>query len=283
MEKYRNLIYIAIAIVCVIAIVIGVYYQLFKTGGNEVTNAVIDDIGSQVVETQKDNPQIIREEFYGIFNNWINTNNMGNAVITKYYEDKDVVYTGFSINREDEGKYSVNLNIPIINIKDSITDEYNGLTQTIFANEANEIFKGINEQAIYNVDYTACVNGNILSVVIKSTLKKGDSAQRVIVQTYNYDMETKQKVSLSNLLEKKNLDEKTVEDKIKEQVKISNDQAIAIGEALGKTVYQRDLSNAMYTVKNASNFYYGENGVIYIIYAYGNSNFTSEIDIVKIK
>ena len=36
----------------------------------------------------------------------------------------------------------------------------------------------------------------------------------------------------------------------------------------------------IYTVANSENFFLGENGKLYIIYAYGNQNFTSEMDIV---
>lgn len=45
-------------------------------------------------------------------------------------------------------------------------------------------------------------------------------------------------------------------------------------------IYTRDLNNDMYKIANSKTFFLGENGKLYIIYAYGNQNFTSEMDIV---
>ena len=55
-----------------------------------------------------------------------------------------------------------------------------------------------------------------------------------------------------------------------------------ISEATGQIVYKRDLNNAMYLTENATNFFLGKDGQIYIVYAYGNNNVTSEIDIIKL-
>ena len=38
----------------------------------------------------------------------------------------------------------------------------------------------------------------------------------------------------------------------------------------------------MYKLENTNNYIIGENGLLYIIYAYGNNNYTSEVDIVII-
>ena len=43
-----------------------------------------------------------------------------------------------------------------------------------------------------------------------------------------------------------------------------------------------DINNQMYRVENISNFILGEQGHLYIIYAYGNNNFTSETDLIII-
>lgn len=46
------------------------------------------------------------------------------------------------------------------------------MTQSIFANKASEILNNkYTEKVIYSVDYISYVNDNILSLVIKSTLK----------------------------------------------------------------------------------------------------------------
>ena len=46
------------------------------------------------------------------------------------------------------------------------------------------------------------------------------------------------------------------------------------------TVYNRNLSDSMYQISNISTFFLGKNEELYIIFAYGNQNFTSEMDVV---
>ena len=58
--------------------------------------------------------------------------------------------------------------------------------------------------------------------------------------------------------------------------------AEAISNATGQTIYERDINNAMYVTDNVNNFFVGKNGQIYIVYPYGNTNMTSEIDVIKI-
>ena len=173
----------------------------------------------------------------------------------------------------------------MFNVNSQIADEFNQITQSIFANKADEVLNSKDRYTIYNVEYVAYLNENVLSLVIKSTLKEGNSAQRIIVQTYNYDIETKQKLTLNDVLEAKGITTKEVNKKIEIQVKEANKQAEAIENALaqsGQTVYKRDINNAMYVTDNVNHFFIGLDGQIYIVYPYGNSNFTSEMDVIKI-
>ena len=135
------------------------------------------------------------------------------------------------------------------------------------------------------LEYISYLNENILSLVIKSTLKEGNNAQRVIVQTYNYDIQTGNKVTLNEILQAKGISQKEVNTKIETQVQEASKQSEAVANALqqkGQLVYKRDINNAMYVTDNVNYFFLGLDGQIYIIYPYGNSNFTSEMDIIKI-
>ncbi|MDE5831192.1 MAG: hypothetical protein K2H53_06295, partial [Clostridia bacterium] len=130
--------------------------------------------------------------------------------------------------------------------------------------------------------YTAYLNESILSLVIKATLKEGDNAQRVIVKAYTYNISTNQEVSLKDMINIKGLDSNKVENEIKKTV----EDAINYSEhlsSLGYESYKRNLKNDMYSIENSNNYFLGPNGSIYIIYAYGNMNFTTEKDIVYIK
>ena len=49
----------------------------------------------------------------------------------------------------------------------------------------------------------------------------------------------------------------------------------------GYNVYRRDPNSDIYILKNASEFYIADD-ILYIIYSYGNSNYTSKVDIIII-
>lgn len=284
--KSRNIMYIVISVICIIAIILGVYYQMFskkvvkESKVNEVTNNIED-------EPDVDNPENLLLEFNKLFKNNIYTQGYSTAGVTKLkgQEEKDIIYSAYNVQEDIENKYSVDLKIPVFNIQSDVADEYNSTTQSIFADKASNIFMNVDNlkrYTIYNVEYVAYLNENILSLVIKSILKEGNSAQRVIVQTYNYDIQTNKKVTLNEVLEKQNMKIKDVNKKIERQVKEATKQAEEIAQATGQIVYKRDINNAMYITDNVSNFFIGEDGQIYIIYAYGNNNVTSEIDIIKL-
>ena len=50
---------------------------------------------------------------------------------------------------------------------------------------------------------------------------------------------------------------------------------------LGYDIYSRNLKDEIYKVENTSNYFWYEEH-LYLIYAYGNNNNTSEMDIVII-
>ncbi len=284
--KSRNIMYIVISIICIVAIILGVYYQMFakkvvkESKLNEVTNNIED-------EPNVDNPENLLLEFNKLFTNSIYTQGYSTSGVTKLkgLEGQDIIYSAYNVQEDIENKYSVDLKLPAFNIQSDVADEYNSTTQSIFADKASDIFMNVEEltkYTIYNVEYVAYLNENILSLVIKSTLKEGNSPQRIIVQTYNYDIETNKKVTLNEILEKKNIKTRDVNKKIERQVKEAGKQAEEIAQATGQIVYKRDINNAMYITDNVSNFFIGKDGQIYIIYAYGNNNVTSEIDIIKL-
>lgn len=283
--KKRNILYIAIAAICVIAIIVGVYAQVFgdkpkqNTIKNEVINTGDDDTATD--------PEVLKQEFNSLFNNSFDDQGYDKTSIKKYVglEEQDVIYAAYKIKEEKDEKYSVNINIPVFNVDGEVASEFNATTQSIFANKAGNVLSNSQSYTIYDVEYVGYLNENILSLVIKSTLKEGNNPQRIIVQTYNYDIKTGKKLTLNEVLEAKGISEKEVNKKIERQVTEANKNAEALSEALagaGQTVYKRDVNNAMYVTDNVNHFFVGLDGQIYIVYPYGNSNFTSEMDIIKV-
>ncbi len=123
------------------------------------------------------------------------------------------------------------------------------------------------------------INTNILSLVIKSTLKEGNNPQRVIIQTYNYNLSTNEEVTLAQLLEIKGLQEGTVKNEVTKKVEQANLQAENLNK-LGYNIYVRDITSDIYEIKNTTNFILGKDNFLYIIYPYGNSNYTDEMDVI---
>ena len=274
-KTIRYLLYTIIIIFCIVAIGIAVYAQFFIK--EPVKDAYGNDItaGGNIVTTQD-----INQSFLDLFTNEFYSN-YDESKITKIDNSKDIVYTFYSENQTVDGKYSMNINIPVINIQSDVVTELNNLTQTIFVDKINAILSGNGVYTIYNLDYTSYVNNNILYLAIKSTIKEGDNSQRVIVQTYNYNVETDEKVTLKDILDDRDIDENVAQNKIKTVVQNASNDANKMAES-GYTVYQRDLNNEMYEIDNVANFIEGPNGELYIIFAYGNNNYTSEMDIIEI-
>ena len=284
--KKNYIIYIVISVLCAIAIIAGVYYEVFMKKPKTV-DVANETQGQNEVTEAKQEPEDILEEFNNLFNNSFDDQGYEIENVKKIagYEDKEIIYAIYTFNDEKDEKYNCDINIPLFNIDGEVPAKFNSITQSIFANKANDVLTKSEKFTIYNIEYVGYLNENILSLVIKSTLKEGNNPQRIIVQTYNYDITTGKEVTLNEVLSSRNINQKEVNKKIETEVKKAAEEAQAVATALaeyGQTIYERDVNNAMYVTDNANYFFIGEDGQIYIIYPYGNSNFTSEIDIIKI-
>ncbi len=272
----RKILIILIVVICIFALGYGVYYQVFKR--NEPDISTKNNVG---VTTDTDTI-----EFDEIFDNKINYQgyNVNNQI--KIDQTKDLVYTNYTKTEIFEEKYDIKANIPIININSekiaNINKEINSIFQEkVSSIEANKT-SSVVAPTIYTVDYTAYLNENILSIVIRSTLKEGNNAQRLIIMAYTYNLSTNELIPLTNMLTIKGKEAQTVQQEIRKEIRQSISQTDNLA-ALGYTVYERDMTNAMYDVENSNSYLLGPNGTIYIIYAYGNTSYTSEKDIVVIK
>ena len=223
----------------------------------------------------------LKEQLNELFTNTLNLNGYDTTGIQKLNTEEDIVYTAYDI-QETNDVYEVNMKIPAVNIKNELSITLNNATQTTFINKANEIIanKESKKKTIYTIDYAAYVNNDILSLVIRSTLKEGTAAQRVMIQTYNYNLTNNTEASLVDLITVKKLNKDEVNDKIAKVVKIAYNESQALKNMGYNQIYNRDLTNEMYTVDGAGVYFLGPNGELYIIYPYGNNEFTSTMDII---
>ena len=77
------------------------------------------------------------------------------------------------------------------------------------------------------------------------------------------------------------MQEKEVQSKIIETIKLASNNA-NIYKELGYNKYLRNVNDSMYKIENTKVYFLGENKALYIIYPYGNSNYTSELDLLVI-
>lgn len=279
--KEAKIIYVIISIICVISIIIGVYEQFFNKKDDNTNISTNGKVEEPIEQIKEKTMEEIKDEFNAIFINSFSSEGKDISDIERINKEKNIVYAAYNIQQENDF-FNIDLNIPVINIKGDIPKEFNKITQEVFVKKANEVMENTNvsEKIIYSIDYAAYINGDILSVIIKSSLKQGNNPQRIIVQTYNYNIKTKEKVTLSNIKEKKNIDEQKLKSKIDRALQTVKREEEILTQS-GYSVYVRDLNSDVYKLENITNFFLDNDEKLYIIFAYGNQNFTSELDIVK--
>lgn len=266
-----------IIIICAFAIVYGIYFQFFKSNDNQI---------STPGKTTNESENLEHLDFENLFDNKMNYQQYKVSNETKIDQTKELIFTNYTLTEIYEGKYDVKVNIPIININNQKAMNINKEINSIFMEKVNSIINTKNnsnsKNTIYTVDYTAYLNENILSLVIKSTLKEDNNHQRLIIKSYTYNLSTNEEIPLLDMLEIRGKAKVNVENAIKKTILESIGRTDNLA-TLGYSVYERDINSTMYKIENSNEYLLGPNGIIYIIYAYGNSSFTSEKDIVVVE
>lgn len=273
--KNKVLFFVVLALVCIIAMCLAIYTQFFYKYSETDPLMIGINIGSQKTAEEL---ATLEANFNSLFQNGLKVNSE-NVNIEKNREESDLVYSMYKIENTDENYYMVNAVIPTINIKSQKVSELNESIKSEFYDKANNIMRQSDEFIVYNVTYQAFVNEDIVSVVIKATLKEGNKAEKVSIKTYNYSMSADRQVSLKDLVELKKTTAATVQSTINSEIKTAYNNAKIIAAEYGN-LYERDLNSDIYKVENTTTFFLTDDGYVYVIYAYGNKDYTNEMDIV---
>ncbi len=270
----RYIFYAALVLICIVAICLGIYAQFFyKYSDTDVL--MLGNIGS---EKNAEEIALLKTKFNELFENKLYNENENISVDKKDYS-MNIIYTNYNLVNEDENFYSVNAQIPIINIDSETINDINAKIKNEFYDKAYNIMRKTEGNTVYTVSWVGYVNGDILSLAIKSSLKEEGKAERVGVKTYNYDLKGDKLVSLLDLIDLKQTTPNKVQSTIDSDVKQAYTNAKIIAAEYG-TLYERDLSSDIYKVENTQNFFLTQDGNIYIVYAYGNDDYTNEMDII---
>ncbi len=270
--EIRHIVYIIIIIICLISIGIAVYMQFFK----DEKLGVIFGITS---EKEDEEYKSLKENFMNIFTNDIDTVKAYTGNVKKIREEENLVLTAYNIQEQDVN-YTLDIKIPYFNINENTPKGINKEIKSIFKDKADSIKQSdTTKNRIYNVRYKTYINDEILSLIIMSELKEGENNERIIVKTYNYNLKENRKVTIDEILNKKNIDINNANNQIKQEVNKAQEENLRLRDA-GYNVNVRDVESDTYKIQNAEEFFIGQNGYLYVVYAYGNMEFTSEMNVI---
>lgn len=266
-----------IIIICIMGIGIGIYAQFFYVNSNEDKFMLGLGEEAEKKETRKE----LELNFENIFQNSVKIVQVPDKT-NKKDETKEIIYTDTDFVAEKAGYYDIDINIPKININSETIENVNNNITSLYTELAKEILlQQEQHNIIYNVDYEGYINQNILSLVIKATIKQDKDVQRTIIKTYNYEINENKELSLQEIIEIKNLNENAIQNEITQKIEEYNKENLSLN-ILGYEGHVRDVESEMYEIENAENFFLGEEGFLYIVYSYGNKEETNLIDIIVI-
>lgn len=275
LNKKQLAIYITIVIVCIISVIIAFYVQFYAR--IDMARMLGIETKTELGNKTEEQIQLLKAEFEQIFNNRIEN---GEGQESKKKEiDKPLVYTKMERKESKLNSYDMEVHIPQINIDNPKIEEYNKEIES-FVEKTNSVLQSENKNVIYTVEYVANVQEDILSLMIRSNLKEGSSAQRVIIQTFNYDLRNNKEITLEEVLKIENLNHWEIQDKVKREIEVEQKKVEDL-KNLGYNIYSRNLESEIYKIENSKEFYFTKD-TLYMIYAYGNETFTSEMDLIVI-
>ncbi|MEI3395858.1 MAG: hypothetical protein V8R82_09315 [Clostridia bacterium] len=272
-NKKRIILYSIAIFICILSIIIIIGIQIL---GNDVVDEFFGI--NKITKKTEEQEEELKANFETLFQNQLENKN--NNEVKKIDDDKEIVYTNYQKNDRSTGNYELNINIPYINIKNKTVQDYNDEIKNTFEEKAEEVLKSTNNNIIYTVKYEAYIENNILSLIIYSDLKQNTSAQRVIIQTFNFNLETNKKLTLEDIIKIYELNQQNVQNKINEEIKSEEKKSQDL-KSLGYNVFSRNIDSDIYKIENVTEFFVHNNN-LYIIFAYGNDKITSEKDIVVI-
>lgn len=273
--KNKYIFFLILLLICIVALSLGIYSQFFYKYSDTDPFMIGINIG---VKKTAEEYALLKSNFPELFNNSLKINS-DEINVDKLEEEKELVYTGYNLVNEDETYYSVDAQIPIINIDSETIKKVNAEIRNEYYNKANSIMRQTQGNTVYKVSYAAYVNSDYLSLVIKTNLKEDGKSERVSLKTYTYSMAKEKLVSLEDLIGLKNTTNEVVQQTIQDEIKTAYENAKIIASEYGE-LYERDLSSNQYKIEFSNVYFLTDDGYVYIIYPYGNDSYTNEMDIV---
>lgn len=273
--RNKYIFFTVLILICIVALSLGIYVQFFYKYSDIDPLMLGINIGSKKTVEEY---ALLESNFSELFQNEVKIHS-DEIKVKKIERANEIVYTAYNLVNQDETYYNVDVQIPAINIDTDTIQKINSEIKNEYYNKANSIMRQTEGNTIYKVSYAAYVNSDILSIVIKTSLKEEGKSEKVSIKTYNYSMARERLISLEDLIELKKTSIEVVQNNINDEIKTAYENARIIASEYG-TLYERDLNSEIYKVENAESYFLTEDGYVYIVYAYGNKDYTNEMDIV---
>ena len=186
------IVYIIIFIICAV----GIAFALSKTEYFQDENVgrafgIIDEDSEKEDEYNE-----LKSDFDTIFTNQTENIGQGTLNVNKIDNRYDIVVTGYN-NKEDRENCKIDVSIPYINVANSSAKEFNKRMNTRYKQKAETLEKQISSMnIIYTVQYKAYLQNNILSLAIRSEYKEGEKSQKIMVDTFNYNVLEQREVNI---------------------------------------------------------------------------------------
>lgn len=262
--------FVAILLICVVALFVAIYIQFFYQ------YADTDPFMTGFVSSEKTQEEItnMKNNFEKLFQNSLLIDESQKESV-----DSKIIKSGYQFKKEDESFYTIDVEVPSITKVSQVATDVNTEIYNDFYSKVMSYSTQTSQHIYYTVKYQAFYKDNYLSIVIKSSLKEGNSPERVVVKAYVYDTNTDQLVSINEMLEHTNISAKKVQNAIDKEIKAADNRSKILSVEF-EGVYSRDVESDDYKVENAKNFFLTDEGNLYIVYTYGDTEDTNEIDVI---
>ena len=262
--------FVAILLICVVALFVAIYIQFFYQ------YADTDPFMTGFVSSEKTQEEItnMKNNFEKLFQNSLLIDESQKESV-----DSKIIKSGYQFIKKDESFYTIDVEVPSITKVSQVATDVNTEIYNDFYSKVMGYTTQTSQHIYYTVKYQAFYKDNYLSIVIKSSLKEGNSPERVVVKAYVYDTNTDQLVSINEMLEHTNISAKKVQNAIDKEIKAADNRSKILSVEF-EGVYSRDVESDDYKVENAKNFFLTDEGNLYIVYTYGDTEDTNEIDVI---
>lgn len=262
--------FVVIILLCVVALFVAIYIEFFYQYSET------DPFFTGLVSSEKTQEEItnMKNGFNDLFKNSLTIEESQRDKV-----DSSIVQTGYQIQNNDDSFYTIQVDVPTIQLNTQTAVDLNAQLKNDFYQNALGYMVQTERHIYYTVSYQAFYKDNYLSIVIKSSMKSGNDPESVIVRAYVYNIESNELVSINEMLEHTGITSKKAQSAIDKEIKAANNRSKTLAVEFGE-MFTRDVESEEYLVENAKNFFLTDEGNLYIVYTYGENETTNEIDII---